>query len=37
MGFGARPRGCIGKHLALLASKIAIINLVKRYESIEVP
>ncbi len=37
MGFGGGPRNCIGKHLALLSSKIALINFIKRYESFEVP
>ena len=32
-GFSGGPRTCIGKHLAFLESKIALIKFVKRYDS----
>ena len=35
--FSAGARTCIGKHLALLDSKIALIKLLKRYKKITVP
>lgn len=35
--FSAGPRNCIGKHLALLESKIAVVKFIRRYENIEVP
>ena len=34
MGFSLGPRTCIGKHLALLESKIAAIKFVQRYENL---
>ena len=37
MGFSAGQRGCIGKHLALLESKIALIKFIKRYDKIQLP
>lgn len=37
MGFGAGPRNCIGKQLAILSSKIALVNFILRYENFEVP
>lgn len=37
IGFSAGPRTCIGKQLALLQVKIALVKLIKRYESINVP
>ncbi len=37
MGFGAGPRNCIGKQLAILSSKIPLVNFIKRYESFKVP
>ena len=36
VGFSAGPRTCIGKHLALLESKIGLIKFMKRYE-LELP
>jgi cytochrome P450 len=37
MGFSLGPRACIGKNLAYLESKIAIVKLIMRYKTIEVP
>lgn len=37
VGFSGGPRTCIGKHLAYLESKIALIKLVKRYENFTIP
>lgn len=37
VGFGAGIRACIGKQLAHIESKIALIKLIKRYDKIEVP
>lgn len=37
MGFSFGARSCIGKQLAHTESKVAIIKLIKRYETIEVP
>ena len=37
MGFSGGPRTCIGKHLALLESKIALIKFMKRYSEIILP
>ena len=37
LGFSAGPRHCIGKQLALLESKIAIIKFIKRYKSVKLP
>jgi cytochrome P450 len=37
LGFSAGARGCIGKHLAYLESKIALVKLMRRYKTIEVP
>jgi cytochrome P450 len=36
VGFSAGARTCLGKHLALLESKIAIIKIVKRYKNITI-
>ena len=36
-GWSAGPRSCIGKQLALLQVKIAMVKLLKRYKSIEIP
>lgn len=36
-GFNAGPRTCIGKHLAMIESKIAMIKFFKRYKKIELP
>lgn len=36
-GFSAGTRTCLGKQLAILESKVAIVKLIKRYETIEVP
>lgn len=35
MEFGAGPRSCIGKNLALLDTKIAVIKFLQRYEGLE--
>ena len=35
VGFSGGPRSCIGKHLALLESKIGLIKLMQRYKQIE--
>lgn len=37
LGFSAGLRSCIGKQLALLESKIALIKLLMRYEAYEIP
>ena len=37
MGFSAGSRGCIGKHLALLESKIGLIKFMKRYNKYQLP
>lgn len=37
MGFGAGPRNCIGKQLAILSSKIALVHFILRYEHFIVP
>ena len=37
LGFSGGPRNCIGKNLALLESKIALVKLMKRYQWMEVP
>ena len=37
MGFSAGQRSCIGKQLALLDSKIAVVKYLKRYSKIIVP
>ena len=36
-GFSAGARTCIGKHLALLESKIGLIKFLRRYEKIMIP
>ena len=36
-GFSGGPRNCIGKHLALLESKIALIKMLRRYNRIILP
>lgn len=36
-GFSAGARTCIGKHLALLENKIALVKFLKRYEKIVIP
>ena len=33
-GFSGGPRGCIGKHLARLEAKVAVIKFFKRYKKI---
>ena len=35
LAFSGGPRTCIGKHLALLESKIAMIKILQRYETLE--
>lgn len=35
LGFHAGPRTCIGKHIALLELKIALILFLRRYKNIE--
>ena len=35
MGFSTGPRTCIGKHLALIESKIAAIKFIQRYDNLE--
>jgi len=37
MGFGGGPRTCIGKQLALVDSKIALIKIFQRYKIIKNP
>ena len=36
-GFSAGARTCIGKHLAHIESKIALVKFVKRYKKISLP
>lgn len=36
-GWSSGPRSCIGKQLALLQVKIAMVKIIKRYDSIQVP
>lgn len=36
-GFSAGARTCIGKHLAMLENKIAIVKFMKRYKQIILP
>lgn len=36
-GFSAGARTCIGKHLALMENKIALIKFMKRYKEIRLP
>ena len=36
-GFSSGARSCIGKTLAILEAKIAIIKILKRYKEIEIP
>lgn len=33
-GFSGGPRTCIGKHLALVQSKIALIKFIQRYKKV---
>lgn len=33
MGFHGGPRGCIGKHIGLLESKLALIYFIRRYNN----
>ena len=35
MAFSEGPRTCIGKHLALLESKILLVKLLQRYEKVK--
>ena len=37
VSFSGGPRTCIGKHLALLESKVGLIKFMRRYRSIEAP
>ena len=37
VGFSAGPRHCIGKQLAYMESKIALVKFVKRYPKFEIP
>lgn len=36
-GFSAGPRTCIGKHLAMIESKIGLIKFMKRYKRVVIP
>lgn len=36
-GFSGGPRTCIGKHLAYLESKIALIKFMRRYDNFTLP
>ena len=36
-GFSAGARACIGKHLAIVESKIGLIKFMKRYKKIRIP
>lgn len=35
-GFSFGPRSCIGKHLALFATKIIVVTMLKRYKKMEI-
>lgn len=37
VGFGLGPRNCIGQHLALVQSKVAIIKFYQRYSNVKIP
>ncbi len=37
MGFGGGPRTCIGKHLALLDTKIFLVKFMRIYKSFKLP